>query len=238
MENTWVKKNGSLAHDTLYDDQDKLTMSLYKNHGFSIQTAELAATTLPSVSAPEDKDELMNLWVVEMVRKSGRKQHETVTLPKLRNSVLFCPVTMGMRAMTEDPIPDIPFDGRPNIRHIQIPQDDTGYILGKGHETLREIQTKFGAMCFFDQHALTIHCWGAFTAVEKFDTEIKKSLMWRELQGKAGKGFSPHRGSDGKGKAGLNGPYGRAAIKGKHGKGSMEDQPAGYGGNHGPWWPR
>lgn len=231
MEQTWVKANGSLLHDTRYDDPDKLAVTLWKDHEFAMKTAYLAATTLLSVNNPANKDELLTRWIAAMVRKSGWKQHETVTRPKLEEAVMHCTSEIAgahPRAMTEDPITGIPLDERPNMRNIQLPLESVGYIMGRGGHTLRELQTKSGATCFLDENAATptIRCWGVFTAVEQLDTKIKESVMYQRMRaGKGGKG---------KGQAGMNSPYGKGAMKG-HGKGGMQHQHAWNGGHYGPW---
>jgi hypothetical protein len=243
MEQTWVKAKGSLLHDTRYDDPDKLAVTLWKNHEFPMKTAYLAATTLPSVNTPANKDELMKLWTAAMTRQSGWKGHERVTLPRLAEAVKRCTSEIAgahPRAMTEDPITGIPLDERPNMRTIQLPQESVGYILGKGGNTLRGLQEKSGATCFLDENAATptIRCWGVFTAVEQLDTEIKQSVMYQRARagkdGKGGAGGYPHNGLHGKGQAGMNSPYGKGAMKG-HGKGGMHDQHAFNGGNYGAW---
>jgi hypothetical protein len=240
MEQTWVKANGSLLHDTRYNDPDKLAVTLWKDHEFAMKTAYLAATTLSSVNAPANKDELLTEWTSAMTQKSGWKGHERLTRPKLDAAVKHCTSEIAgpnPRAMTVDPIRGIPLDERPNMTSLQLPQKSVSYILGHGHQTLRGLQTKHsGVTCFFDEHAAnpTIRCWGDFTAVDGLDTEIKESIMYQRARaGKAGKGGAgyPHGGVHGKGNAGMIGPYGKGGM---HGKGGMQDQHVWYG-NYAAW---
>merc|ERR1719247_2200323 len=122
MERTWVKKYGSLPHDTLYDHPDKFAMALWRDHGFSIKTADLAAAVLASMSTPANKNELVTNLTNGMAQKSGWKGHEKAR-PKFDAAVNHCPpeiVRDPPRRMTEDPIPDTPLDERPNIKHVQL----------------------------------------------------------------------------------------------------------------------